>query len=173
MFTNWFYGNEISAYGKQNKRVDYRTFAKAFDCVLNNDIMQKTEGLVGYWEQKSGFIDNSAEIEEIEERIEKLQEEAEAMEDDEQTETAEYKTLKEKIEYWESEKEDLEYQETDCQEVYQWYIIDSNGAEICKEFNEIVYYNEELDLYLWGVTHWGTSWDYVLTDIPCEPTEEK
>ena len=21
------------------------------------------------------------------------------------------------------------------------------------------------DLYIWGVTHWGTSWDYVLTDI--------
>lgn len=38
--------------------------------------------------------------------------------------------------------------------------------------NEIVYYNETLDLYVWGVTHWGTSWDYVLTDIPCERSEK-
>ena len=33
--------------------------------------------------------------------------------------------------------------------------------------HEIVYYSEELDLYIWGVTHYGTSWDYVLTDIKC------
>ena len=31
--------------------------------------------------------------------------------------------------------------------------------------DEIVYYNEELDMYVWGITHYGTSWDYVLTDI--------
>ena len=31
--------------------------------------------------------------------------------------------------------------------------------------DEIVYYNDQLDLYLWGITHFGTSWDYVLTDV--------
>ena len=31
--------------------------------------------------------------------------------------------------------------------------------------DEIVYYNSALDLYLWGITHFGTSWDYVLTDV--------
>ena len=51
-------------------------------------------------------------------------------------------------------------------EVFQWFIVDSQGAEILEECNEIVYYNEYLDLYVWGVTHWGTSWDYVLTDVP-------
>ena len=25
--------------------------------------------------------------------------------------------------------------------------------------------NETLDLYIWGVTHYGTGWDYVLTNI--------
>ena len=34
-----------------------------------------------------------------------------------------------------------------------------------RETNEIVFYSEDLDMYLWGVTHYGTSWDYVLTDI--------
>jgi hypothetical protein len=41
MFGKYFYGNEISAYGKKNGFVDYATLAKAFDAVLNNDIMQK------------------------------------------------------------------------------------------------------------------------------------
>lgn len=51
-------------------------------------------------------------------------------------------------------------------DVFQYYIISEAGAEILKEWtDEIVWYNEELDLYVWGVTHYGTSWDYVLTDI--------
>ena len=31
--------------------------------------------------------------------------------------------------------------------------------------DEILFYNETLDMYVWGVTHCGTSWNYVLTDI--------
>ena len=33
------------------------------------------------------------------------------------------------------------------------------GIEVSK------YGNEKLDIYIWAVTHFGTSWDYVLTDI--------
>ena len=51
-------------------------------------------------------------------------------------------------------------------EIFQYYIISDRGYEILSEFtNEIVFYNEELDMYVWGVCHYGTSWDYVLTDI--------
>lgn len=53
-------------------------------------------------------------------------------------------------------------------EIYQYYIVSDRGADILTEFNEIVYYNESLDMYVWGITHFGTSWDYVLTDIPCK-----
>lgn len=60
--------------------------------------------------------------------------------------------------------EDLE-REQDDQEVFQWYIVDDGGARLLREINEIVYYNKMLDMYLWGVTHCGTSWDYVLTSI--------
>lgn len=52
-------------------------------------------------------------------------------------------------------------------EVMQWFIIGSNGVEILEEAGEVVWYSPKADLYLWGVTHWGTSWDYVLTNIPC------
>ena len=54
-------------------------------------------------------------------------------------------------------------------EIYQYYIISSSGAKLLEWWtDEIVFYNEKLDMYVWGVTHWGTGWDYVLTDIKVE-----
>jgi len=35
----YYYGNAISEYGMEHGYVDYRTLAKAFDAVLNNDII--------------------------------------------------------------------------------------------------------------------------------------
>ena len=47
-------------------------------------------------------------------------------------------------------------------EIYQYYIINYSDAErLAKYTNELVMYNESLDLYILCVTHWGTSWDYV------------
>lgn len=41
-----------------------------------------------------------------------------------------------------------------------------HGYEILREFtDELVFYNEDLNLYLWGITHFGTAWDHVLTDV--------
>ncbi len=52
-------------------------------------------------------------------------------------------------------------------DIYQYYIISGSGADFLQNFsNEIVYYDSELDIYVWGITHFGTSWDYVFTDIP-------
>ena len=117
LYGNYFYGNEISAYGQENGFLDYGTLAKSFDAVLNNGIMNATCE-IGYWEQESGW----------------------------------------------AEDESGDYYEPD---VYQTYIVSDQGAEILKEINEIVWYNSELDMYVWGVTHYGTSWSYVLTDVPC------
>lgn len=69
-------------------------------------------------------------------------------------------------------------EETDEQiDVYQYFIVDfSNWTyELMTKYSEqfgkefILYYIEELGLYILGVTHFGTGWDYVLTDI--EPSE--
>lgn len=71
------------------------------------------------------------------------------------------------IGYWEPVNSDEYDDEVKFYEVFQWYIISDSGAKILMELtDEIVFYNEELDMYLWGVTHWGTSWSYVTTDIP-------
>lgn len=75
------------------------------------------------------------------------------------------------IGYWEQEsgfvenEEDEEDEDYCHPEIYQYYIVDDNGARILEECNEIVFYNEKLDMHVWGVTHYGTSWSYVLTDI--------
>ena len=51
-------------------------------------------------------------------------------------------------------------------EVYQYYIVSDEGATILSDYtDELVYYHERLDMYLWGITHWGTGWDYVLTYV--------
>ena len=67
---------------------------------------------------------------------------------------------------WELINGDDINEDGDYHEIYQWYIITESGARFLEEYtDEIVYYHEEMDLYVWGITHFGTSWDYVLTDI--------
>lgn len=168
IFKDYFCGNKISAYGRQYGYVDYATLAKSFDAVLCNNIF---ETFPEELEQVNGFIDNSEEIEELENKIEEF-EDAISEAYDEMTpdnfNTFEHET-REKIIELEAEKEELEEQEYNYPEVFQWYIISDNGADILKDYtNELVYYCETLDVYVWGVTHYGTAWDYVLTDIPCE-----
>lgn len=160
----YFYGNEISEYGQKNGYVDYATLAKAFDAVLNNNIIQNTYE-IGWWEQESGMVDNSEEIEELREKIEELEEQLERFEQENQELL--YDSVKNEIEELEEQIEELE-EEQDCMDdIFQYYIVDDNGARILKEINEIVFYNDALDMYVWGVTHFGTSWSYVLTDIKC------
>ena len=115
----YFFGNEISAYGVKNNRVDYRALAKSFDAVLCNDITKLFYSTINN----------------------------------------EYN----EIEYYNG----TDYNEEDYYyDVYQYYVISSYGAEILERYtNEIVYYLPAIDIYVWGVTHFGTSWDYVLTDI--------
>lgn len=69
-------------------------------------------------------------------------------------------------ENWDLYSGEVEDEDGDYYEVYQYYIITEGGARFLEEnTDEIVYYNPDLNMYLWGITHFGTSWDYVLTDI--------
>lgn len=169
--SDYFCGNKISDYGLKNGYVDYATLAKSFDAVLNNEIMQKTWN-IGYWEQVSGIVDNSEEIEELEEKLEEMEEELEVLTEEAGIPKLEEEVLVNKIGELERRIEELEQEQDYIPEVYQWYIVSDGGAKILEEFGEILYYNEELDMYLWGVTHYGTSWDYVLTDIKIEKPEQ-
>lgn len=155
MENKYYYGNAISEYGLEHGRVDYATLAKCFDAVLNNNIMDLTYD-IGSWEQVSGIVDNSEEIEELEVKRYELEEE---------NENSPSQILENEINAINEQIEELESEQYDESEVFHWFIVDNWGARLLQEINEIVYYNEKLDMYLWGVTHHGTSWDHVLTNI--------
>ena len=179
IYGEYFYGNKISDYGLENGYVDYGTLSKAFDAVLNNDIVERTMAAGFDWELVSGFIDNSDRIEEIQSDMEELEQDAAQYRDraadaydagnleecDELEKSAE--RCADRLEELREELEKLEREQDETPEIFQWYIVSNGGADILQEMNELVYYCYELDLYVWGVTHWGTSWDYVLTNIPC------
>ena len=48
---------------------------------------------------------------------------------------------------------------------FQFFIVGDNALSLLEEAHQTVWYDAELDVYIWGVTHYGTGWDYVLTDI--------
>lgn len=61
-----------------------------------------------------------------------------------------------------ADKMDLDEYSEEYIEIYQYYIISSNSAKRLSEFtNEIVLYNDDLDLYFLCVTHFGTAWSGV------------
>lgn len=183
----YFYGNKISDYGVEHNRVDYATLVKSFDAVLCNNITNLFyNDVCGEYcepEQVNGFIDNSDEIDELQEQLDELQEqiddkqnELDEMEPETDDDVEQYKQLENEIEKLQKTADDisdqideLEREQDEQPEIYQYYIIDYSGYNILKyHTNEIVYYIEPLDIYVWGVTHWGTSWNYVLTNIKIE-----
>ena len=148
MEKKYFYGNEISQYGLENGYVDFATLAKSFDCVLCNNIASR---IYETMEQVGGFIDNSEEIEELEKQIYEGEESG--------------SISQEEIDDIQEEIDELQNEQDEIPEVYQWYIVSDNAKSILEDAEQIVYYDDELDIYVWGVTHSGTSWDYVLTSI--------
>ena len=156
--SEYFYGNKISEYGLEHGYVDYSTLAKAFDAVLVNDITKlfysTLNGEFIEPELINGYIDNSEEIEELQDRINELEEENE-----DESKTEEIEELQDRI-------NELEEEQDRNPEIFQYFIISASGAEILQEYtNDPLYYIDTLNLYIWGVTHWGTAWTHVLTDI--------
>lgn len=61
-------------------------------------------------------------------------------------------------------EEDAE--ETIYADIYQYYLIDDSTADfLMRMTDEIIFYSAKLDLYILGVTHFGTSWDYVEMEV--------
>lgn len=170
--SKYFYGNLISEYGLDNKRLDYGTLAKAFDAVRVNDITKlfysSVNGDYVEPEQINGYIDNTDKIEELQEQIDNLLDQYREEEND--IKAAE---IMADIDSLEEQMKELEYEQDQQQEIYQYFIISSWAADVISEFtNDPVFYIDYLDMYIWGITHWGTSWDYVLTDVKIVLDEE-
>lgn len=65
-------------------------------------------------------------------------------------------------------------------ETHQYYIVDVDNwrlEQYKKYMNNtdntsdiVLYYHDKLEVYILGVTHYGTSWNYVPTNIKLNPT---
>jgi len=160
MTQKYYYGNPVSDYGMEHNRVDYSTFAKAFNHVYCDfEALAKAAGYdfepVGgsdYYYELDGETYTPEEMETKKEELEAHLQELEEMED-----------ASEEIASVENDLEEL--QEEKYYDIFQYYIVPENAVEILEENNEIVLYSDTLNLYVWGVTHYGTAWSYVLTDI--------
>lgn len=143
--SEYFYGNKISDYGLEHGFVDYSTLAKSFDAVLCNDINKLSFVFIGD-DYNEPTLANGYDILYI---------------DNNSGDFVDY----DNIDDWDNITEQP-------RDIFQYYIIDENGFNILHELtDEIVYYIPVLDIYVWGVTHYGTRWNYVLTDIKLELDE--
>ena len=196
----YFNGQKISDYGIENGYVDFGTFCKNLNMVLNNEIMGTLENL-GYWFENENLPDNSDKIDELNEEKDFLNDNYDrcyySVSDWFYNGSLEYLlNLAEKfnmLDEWEKckteeEKEDFRdnlmnmteeriseieeeinsYEDYEISDIFQYFIVDDNSAQMFKDYTDYpVYYCEKVDMYIVGITHWGTSWSYVLTDIKC------
>lgn len=60
-----------------------------------------------------------------------------------------------------------DFEEDDYTEIYQWYLcnISDDAKEELEKTDIILSYSNKLDCDILCVDHFGTSWDYVLTDV--------
>jgi hypothetical protein len=171
LYDRHWMGEKVSEYGIEHGYIDYKCLADVVgDRILCNDITGLFYGTInGEYvepEQENGIIDNSDEIEELQEQLDELQEQLDELEIENDGDKIIYELLENSINELQEEIDELEREQDEQPEIFQYFIISDNGADFLKRYtDEIVYYLPVLDIYVWGVTHWGTSWDYVLTNI--------
>ena len=49
-------------------------------------------------------------------------------------------------------------------DIYQYYIIDDYSSDLFIKLQYPVFYSNALNVYVVGITHYGTSWSYILTN---------
>ena len=75
---------------------------------------------------------------------------------------------------WDDIVQGFDDEDVDFPEIFQYYIVSDAGAELIKEYtDDPLFYVPDLYIYVWGITHYGTSWEYVLTDVEMRKGETK
>lgn len=138
MKKGFYYGVEASEYGKESGYVDYGTLQEIVRGIPGTNIVEKTEGVIGNWELISGDMFYYS--------------------DGIRTYTRK-EAMERKDEYL---KEDGE-----ARIISQYLIISESKARfLMQESDELIFYNDELNMYVWGITFCGMLWTGVLTHIP-------
>ena len=162
-----FWGVELNEEELRSHRLSYYTVSKQFNAVLCNNIPEVDPSIFDNIESGDFYLyydayGNELDRNEWEEKKEQIEEVISDLEDQEwETERQERIALNH-IEELKKELDDFE----ECpQEIYQYYIVGDSALWYLQKMGELVFYSELLDVYVWGVCHWGTSWDYVMTRI--------
>ena len=162
-----FWGRKLNEEEIKAHRLSYATMSAQFDAVLCNNIVDVDEYIFNNVESgdfRSYYIRGEevdaetyeTEREKIEEVIAEL--EGETYETEEQ-ETIIQNHIKELENELENDFEEFE------DDIFQYFIVEANALWVLKRAHELVLYSDKLDVYIWCVKHWGTSWDYVLTSL--------
>ena len=118
--------------------MDYGTLQEIVRGIPGTNIVEKTEGIIGNWELISGDMFYYS--------------------DGIRTYTRK-EAMERKDEYL---KEDGE-----ARIISQYLIISESKARfLMQESDELIFYNDELNMYVWGITFCGMLWTGVLTHIP-------
>lgn len=156
----YFHGTEISSYGLKEGFFDYYSAAEIAKAEFIDIHSEEYEDAC--WELYNGedcyYYDSDGHTYDYEcclERIEELKDMiANASEGQD-------------ISKWEDDIDSLTY---NCETIgiCDYMKITEEAAHFMKESgsDEIVYYSKELDMYIWGITHYGISWRLMLTSIP-------
>jgi hypothetical protein len=150
-----------SSYAKEQaekygvKRLDYRGLAELVgDMIMCNNIPQVDETI---WDNvhcgSLYYISDDAE----DDYAEYLADYENSCDDEEP------KTYQE---WLEDNREDYE-REVD---IYQYYLI--RDPYWLEKAGELVLYSDKLDCYVWCIDHWGTGWDYVLSNLCVDEGKE-
>lgn len=164
---NKYYDVTASRTGIENNRVDEATLFQVIKGVLADDIFKKTlEYGIGNWELVNGSLyvhydceGNDYTDEEAQERIQELEELIDNADEEEQ---------EDEIAAWKADIQNLE--DGVAYDIHQIYLVSEKAARILiEESDEIVFYNQELNAYVWCITFCGADWSEVLTSIPLNP----
>lgn len=187
----YFYNSQISQYGVENGYVDLEAFASNFshiplcDKMFNNVEYELINGSNVFYCDSAGkeytFEEREDKVSDISSEIDELIDQKSMYEDklengnskisDEELENL-INELDDKIADLNNDISSLEYEMENPP--LSFYHIDKKGVDLLSHYtNEQIYYIPEYDMYIWGVTHIGTSWTCVLTNIKIDPTWTK
>ena len=156
----YFHGAKISSYGVSEGFLDYQCMAEMAQAEFIDIYSEEYEDAC--WELYNGedcyYYDSDGHTYDYECCIERIEE----LKDMIANAIGEQDVSK-----WEKDIDSLTYN-CECIGICDYMEITEEAARIMKESgsDEIVYYSKELDMYIWGITHYGTSWKLMLTSIP-------
>ena len=164
---NKYYDVTASNTGIENNRVDEETLFQVIKGISADDIFKKTQEYgIGNWELVNGSLyvhydceGNDYTDEEAQERIQELEE---------LIDNADEEAQADEIAAWKADIQNLE--DGVAYDIHQIYLVSEKAARILiEESDEIVFYNQELNAYVWCITFCEADWSEVLTSIPLNP----